>query len=419
MKKLISILSAAAMLLLGGCGVMNAADEVQSGQETETSEPDTQPSETETEPVKEDVSEAEIHIPDNQFMADIVLGMNREQVIEVMGEPENEADNYKVDFTTHELQYSVEFYDVENYDDALVSGYKFFEFSENDSLICYGWHLGPVGEGDGQKFPYSENDLGANFKLVMLDLEEKYGAGEYSDEYADYGVREEYTWHTSGGDIWAAWGVDMWGGGEPASYEDGINEIIVSCSVPAEEQPQEQQEPDESHEQQNYTVELMDGIKLGMSRSDVEAIVGAPDNEEEYMKSELVVETAYNSIPYPLEAVQLKGYMFFEYSTDEELICYGWHLGKPDGYSSAYYPYTEDELSQAYSLIYNDLSEKYGRGEHDSYSGIKDEYSWITGNEVLWAVWGTNMWSDQREREPEEYEAGINEIIISCSEIYR
>ena len=53
-----------------------------------------------------------------------------------------------------------------------------------------------------------------------------------NDIGSDY-VKGEKEWLFENNDgLWLMYGINLWADNEPANYEDGINEIIVSMSAP-------------------------------------------------------------------------------------------------------------------------------------------------------------------------------------------
>lgn len=112
-----------------------------------------------------------------------------------------------------------------------LSGYLFFEFdSETDTLLTYGYHLGQTGEYENPVYPYPEEELSHQYQAVKETLTDWYGEGTASSENVDYGAKEEYLWQEEDQQIWILYGVNLWGLNEPEQYENGVNEIIISCT---------------------------------------------------------------------------------------------------------------------------------------------------------------------------------------------
>lgn len=106
----------------------------------------------------------------------------------------------------------------------------------------------------------------------------------------------------------------------------------------------------------------------------------------------------------------LKGYMFAQFDTStQKLICCGYHFGKLEDSESTEFPYSEDELREAYQKIVQKLTEQYGEGtrpETFAGEGIRDELTWNDGSEIIWAMYGMDLWSP---------DSGVNEIVVSRS----
>jgi len=57
------------------------------------------------------------------------------------------------------------------------------------------------------------------------------GDGVSSTDKEEDNVIKENTWETEEGQIWFIVGVDLWSVFESDVYENGINEIVLSCSA--------------------------------------------------------------------------------------------------------------------------------------------------------------------------------------------
>lgn len=149
-----------------------------------------------------------------------------------------------------------------------------------------------------------------------------------------------------------------------------------------------------------------------MTKDEVFAVLGREYTDEE---EKLTQRYAYY---YPVKSgdafgTELEGEMFVEFDLKTGLLVnYGYALGRVGTKDDKTYPYTEQQLKEAYDKIYSVMTDWYGEGTKGSLSGPKAEYTWETDNGQVWAVYGVNLWS---ANEPETYEKGINELILSCS----
>lgn len=157
---------------------------------------------------------------------------------------------------------------------------------------------------------------------------------------------------------------------------------------------------------------IISGIRNGMTKDEVFAVLGKEYTDEE---EKLTQRYAYY---YPVKSgdvfgTELEGEMFVEFDLKTGLLVnYGYALGRVGTKDDKTYPYTEQQLKEAYDKIYSVMTDWYGEGTKGSLSGPKAEYTWETDNGQVWAVYGVNLWS---ANEPETYEKGINELILSCS----
>ncbi len=157
---------------------------------------------------------------------------------------------------------------------------------------------------------------------------------------------------------------------------------------------------------------IISGIRNGMTKDEVFAVLGREYTDKE---EKLTQRYAYY---YPVKSgdvfgTELEGEMFVEFDLKTGLLVnYGYALGRVGTKDNKTYPYTEQQLKEAYDKIYSVMTDWYGEGTKGSLSGPKAEYTWETDNGQVWAVYGVNLWS---ANEPETYEKGINELILSCS----
>lgn len=157
---------------------------------------------------------------------------------------------------------------------------------------------------------------------------------------------------------------------------------------------------------------IISGIRNGMTKDEVFAVLGREYTDEE---EKLTQRYAYY---YPVKSgdafgTELEGEMFVEFDLKTGLLVnYGYALGRVGTKDDKTYPYTEQQLKEAYDKIYSVMTDWYGEGTKGILSGPKAEYTWETDNGQVWAVYGVNFWS---ANDPETYEKGINELILSCS----
>lgn len=157
---------------------------------------------------------------------------------------------------------------------------------------------------------------------------------------------------------------------------------------------------------------IISGIRNGMTKDEVFAVLGREYTDEE---EKLTQRYAYY---YPVKSgdvfgTELEGEMFVEFDLKTGLLVnYGYALGRVGTKDDKTYPYTEQQLKEAYDKVYSVMTDWYGEGTKGSLSSPKAEYTWETDNGQVWAAYGVNLWS---ANEPETYEKGINELILSCS----
>lgn len=165
---------------------------------------------------------------DKSIIPGIKTGITSEELFKVMGD--NYDNSVTDDFYKNTIEYDY-YVDAGEAFDIDIEGYMFFEFDlQTETLITFGYHLGQSGSFDAPVYPYSEEELKIAYDTIKGTLSEWYGDGNQSNENAEYGVKEEYAWQIEEDQIWAVYGVNLWAMDEPAAYESGLNEIVVSCS---------------------------------------------------------------------------------------------------------------------------------------------------------------------------------------------
>ncbi len=107
-----------------------------------------------------------------------------------------------------------------------LKGSMYFESDiDTDEVRCCGYHIGVVGFGEDQQYPYSEEELTNAFDKIMKALIKEYGNEYEEEEYSFYGERECHIWNDPPGSIWALYGIDLWG------ENSGRNYIIISRDI--------------------------------------------------------------------------------------------------------------------------------------------------------------------------------------------
>lgn len=162
---------------------------------------------------------------DKSLISGIKTGMTSEEVFKVFGEDYDNSVTYESYKNTVEYDYWLDAGEAFNTE---LDGYMFFEFdSQTETLISFGYHLGQSGSFDDPVYPYSEEELKNAYDAIKSTLSEWYGDGVSSDENLELGVKEENTWQIEEDQIWAIYGMNLWA---MEGYENGVNEIVVSCS---------------------------------------------------------------------------------------------------------------------------------------------------------------------------------------------
>ena len=167
----------------------------------------------------------------HEIIPGISLGMKKEEVFEIFGDnyiytEDHRNYGYK---NNVEYGYSIDKVDVFGVD---IKTQMFFEFENNDKLVCYGYHIGRTGDYYDSVYPYSKSELTEAYDKIFEDLTEWYGSQSTGLEASyNIGILNENSWENEYGSIWFIVGVNMWSDTSPVSYEKGVNEIVLSCSV--------------------------------------------------------------------------------------------------------------------------------------------------------------------------------------------
>lgn len=164
----------------------------------------------------------------NSIIPKIKTGMTSEEVFKIVGEDYDYSITEDYYESTVEYDYYVKAGEVF---ETNLDGYMCFEFDkESDTLITYGYHLGQTGSFEDCEYPYTEQELKAAYDAIKNTLDSWYGDGVKNEENAEYGVKEEYTWQKDDNEIWAIYGTNLWAIDEPEKYENGLNEVVFTCT---------------------------------------------------------------------------------------------------------------------------------------------------------------------------------------------
>ena len=164
--------------------------------------------------------------------------------------------------------------------------------------------------------------------------------------------------------------------------------------------------------QNQETKSIINGIRNGMTKDEVFAIIG---KDYAYEKEKTTRKHSYYYIVQSGEVfdTNLEGKMFVEFDLKTGLLVnYGYALGRLGTSDDRNYPYSEQQLKEAYDKIYAVMTDWYGESTKGNNSSPKAEYIWETDIGQIWAIYGVNLWSGY---EPPTYEEGVNEIVLSCS----
>lgn len=204
-------------------------------EEEDTTEPET---EEETEPETEEETEEETtQAPtkaaskDNtlEIVPGVELRMTLDEVKTAIGDKagalEELYDGY--DCTTYAFP-------VDGAFGVDMEGYCFFDINrDSGKLQTYGYHLGDSGDMADPDYPYSEAELKSAYNEIISQFEDVYGDSTGTNDMEDMGVRSMYTYEfEDGSSIWAIYGIDLWSWDD---YHSGINDIIISLSIPDDE----------------------------------------------------------------------------------------------------------------------------------------------------------------------------------------
>lgn len=164
-----------------------------------------------------------------KIISGISLGMTKEEVFEIYGDNYIYNEERYNDKNTVEYGYSLDRLDIFDVD---MKTQVFFEFENDETLVCYGYHIGRTGDYYDSTYPYPEKELTESYDKICKILTEWYGTSiSNTENYADDGVLNENSWKNEEGSVWFVVGINMWAITEPVSYEKGVNEILLSCAV--------------------------------------------------------------------------------------------------------------------------------------------------------------------------------------------
>lgn len=170
-----------------------------------------------------------------EIFSNISIGMTKDEVFEIITiEPGDSFNQNTEEFGYYknsvEYIYYLDKITISDTDIDMTSQ-LFFEFEDDNTLICYGYHIGGTGDYDSQSYPYSETKLTGAYDVIYSNLCDWYGESISSSDFAEYGVIKENFWNRETDLLWFIVGTNLWADTEPARYEDGVNEIVLSCSA--------------------------------------------------------------------------------------------------------------------------------------------------------------------------------------------
>lgn len=166
---------------------------------------------------------------EKSIISGIRNGMTKDEVFAVLGKEYTDEEEK----LTQRYAY---YYPVKSGDvfGTELEGEMFVEFDlKTGLLVNYGYALGRVGTKDDKTYPYIEQQLKEAYDKVYSVMTDWYGEGTKGSLS---GPKAEYTWETDNGQVWAVYGVNLWSANEPETYEKGLNELILSCSVESEKE---------------------------------------------------------------------------------------------------------------------------------------------------------------------------------------
>ena len=158
-------------------------------------------------------------------------------------------------------------------------------------------------------------------------------------------------------------------------------------------------------------INVLSALKTGMTEEEALAVSGMKDHTR---YEENLAVNAYE-YEYAIDCdnvfgTGLPGYMFAEFDlSTHKLICCGYHLGRVLTENSNEFTCSEEQLSEAYNKIKEQLTAEYGEGTHPqtvSGEGIREELTWEDGPDHIWTVYGIDLWGEN---------SGVNEIVVSRS----
>ncbi|MCR5599304.1 MAG: hypothetical protein K6G33_00960 [Ruminococcus sp.] len=206
---------------------------------------------------------------------------------------------------------------------------------------------------------------------------------------------------------------------EESTEEAPVTETVSAdgtaetTSSPAEETspPSSAANAKDDEEPPVSSISVLSSMKTGMTEDEVLSASGM-NNYTRYEENSAVGTYEYE---YAMDCdnvfgTDLAGYMFaeFDYST-HKLICCGYHLGRILTEGSDEFNCSEEQLSEAYNKIKEQLIAEYGNGyvpQTVSGEGIRQELMWEDGCDQLWVMYGIDLWNEN---------SGVNEIVVSRS----
>ena len=160
---------------------------------------------------------------EKSIISGIRNGMSKKEVFEVLGTDYTDEEEKTWKYAYYYPVKSGEVFGTN------LNGVMFAEFDiKTDKLINYGYALGRSGTVDERVYPYSEADLKEAYDIIYSKMVTWYGEATQGGSTSP---KAEYSWETEDGLVWAMYGVNLWTDVPPESYEKGVNELVLSCSV--------------------------------------------------------------------------------------------------------------------------------------------------------------------------------------------
>lgn len=396
MKKKTAFLCAFIMLLTAGCGKLDVGSDTD--EETTAASTEAETTEAASEAEKTEVSEK--FGTEFELFPDIELGMTEAEVQAVIGDNYERSVEKYLDINPDIVYYTVPM-DSCPFLGIDMEGYELFTFIPDGELISMSCHFGVIDRDNNTSKEHSEEEIKAVYDKLFDQIHEYYG-----DYYTstDVGAPSlgNLSWDNTYGHL------TLWG-----TYYDDTKEGNVSLSLNDSSFAQkilDYTKGNANSQSPNNGQNILSQLKTGMSEEDVFAVIGKDYDYEYSAGYKPSVEYDYSFAADEVFNTGLGGYIFVEFDEkNNELTCFGYHIGAVGHVEDHSYPYSESELEEAFNKLLPYLEEEYGNADEPSAfsgEGVKAEYSWSMGTDQLWAIWGTDLWGAS---------SGVNEIIVSRS----